>query len=400
MGPDEEVERDDKVTTQTDDRGPESVRDNKPVSVRDSLREAIRENDDDDASDIKDDKKITAKSEKKKPVKLATEIDDNDEEDAGDDDTSKPQKEKVVKEEIKTEPVVAEEKKTPAPANLPKEVTENWDKLPSNVQTYLTKQQKELTDAKSNMGRMQAHTRDLDAVLTQYEPAIRQLGVTPAQTVDRLFQWMNALAGPHKNVAIRQLAESFGISLEQSDQTQDNSQQQQQQVVSDPRIDALIASQQKQEQQLQQQRERSAASTVNNWAGLQSDGTYKNKPHYGKVRNLMANLLAGGTIPMLVDPISGEEKLDLDAAYDAAVYANTETRALLEQEKQEEAKKEAEAKKQQNVQKLKAAKNAGSSIKPGAPAGNPNANPLPKKGQNGTVSVRDSIRHAIRENVN
>lgn len=391
------------------DRGSETAENDKPQSVRDSIRSALKEHAEDDA----DDKEIKNVPEKKKPVK-ASEKDDNDEEDAGDDDTSteKDKKEPVVKEpKDTTEKVETVEKKekTPAPASLPKEVTADWDKLPSSAQTYLTRVQKDLTDTKSMLGRIQAQSRDMDQVIAQYKPSIDQLGVTPAQTVDRLFQWMNGLSGPHKVSVARQLLQNFGIDLNQQQQqdTQDNQQQQQQQAYIPPEVSENLSALTNEvtalKQQQQQQRERAAAETVNSWAGLQPDGTYKNKPHYEKVRQSMFSLMASGAVPMIKDGY-GNDRLDLDGAYEAACYANAEVRASLEQEKQEQLKeqqkKDAEAKKQREKEKVEAAKKASGSIKPGAPANTPNSNPAPRKNANGTVSVRDSIKHAFREVAN
>ncbi len=407
MGPDDIEELDEKPLDGNE--ASETVRDDKPVSVRDSIRSALKEHAEDDADD-KDDKEIKATPEKKKPVKASK--DDNDEEDAGDDDTSKKDKKEPVVKEPKdtTEKVETVEKKEKAPASLPKEVTAEWDKLPSNVQTYLTKAQKDLTDTKSMLGRIQSQSREMDQVIAQYEPSIRQLGVTPAQTVDRLFQWMNGLSGPHKVSVARQLLQNFGIDLNQQQQqqdVQDNQQQQQQQqqyAPLDPQyaetLNSLHSEVNALKTQQQQARERNAAETVNSWAGLQADGTYKNKPHYDKVRQSMFSLMASGAVPMIKDSY-GNDRLDLDGAYEAACYANAEVRAALEQEKQEQLKeqqtKDAEAKKQREKDKVLAARKASGSIRPGAPAALPNSNPAPKKGANGTVSVRDSIKHAIRE---
>lgn len=403
MGPDEEVERDDKApNTDTSDRGSDTARDDKPVSVRDSLRTAIREVESEDTDTDKDEKEIATKPAKEKKPKQAKVEDDNDEPDAGDDDTNL----KEVKEPKKevTAEVKAEPSKEKAPASVPKEVTDNWDKIPSSVQAYISKSVKDLTDTKSALGRREAQYRDMDTVLAQYEPSIRQLGVTPAQTVDRLFQWMNALAGPQKNMAIRQLANDFGISLEQSDQNTDTQQVNSQLPPElEQNIHALTNKVSFLEQQQEENRKKIAANTVNGWAGIQADGTFKNKPHFLKVRQAMYSLMASGAVPLIKDE-NGEDRLDLDGAYEAACYSNAEVRALLEQEKTAELKakqeKDLEVKKQKDAEKIAAARKASGSIRPGAPARTVSGVPIKTNSKGQPTSVRDSIRAALRESAN
>jgi hypothetical protein len=379
-----------------------------PPSVRDSIHSAIKETEVEDNNEPGKREPLQQTKKEKEPKKEAKKVDvssdteddtekdikasdiklasDNDEEDAGDDDTN-------LETEIEKE-VKAETPKEKAPASLPKEVTANWDKLPSNVRTYITKSHKELTDAKSAFGRREAQYREMDTVLAQYEPSIRQLGVTPAQTVDRLFQWMNALVGPRKKEALRQLANDFGIQLDNPQQQQeiDDNQQQQPQYQRDPEVDQVLNTVLTEVQSLKQQqvlvREQNAKNAVDTWAGLQPDGSYKNKPHLPLVRQVMHGLVASGSVPLV------DGRIDLDGAYEAACYAHPEVRALLEQEKAEARKAKVLEKKKAEEAAAVAAKKKAISIRPGAPA-KPSDN-LAKK-SNGPISVRDSIRSAIQE---
>jgi hypothetical protein len=373
-----------KTTSEDDDVSGEREPPQQTKKEKSPKKEAKK---DDVSSDTKDDT-VDEKEIKASDIKLAS--DDNDEEDAGDDDTNlETDDEKEVK---------AQAPKEKAPASLPKEVTANWDKLPSDVRAYIAKSHKELTDTKSAFGRREAQYREMDTVLAQYKPSIDQLGVTPAQTVDRLFQWMNALAGPRKKEALRQLANDFGIQLDTPQQSQeivDDNQQQQTQYQRDPELDqtlqVVVNKLNGLEQQQIQVREQNAKNAVDTWAGLQPDGSYKNKPHLPLVRQVMHGLIASGSVPLI------DGRIDLDGAYEAACYAHPEVRASLEQEKLEARKAKLLEKKKADEAAAAAAKKKNISIRPGAPA---RASSETTQKLNGPISVRDSIKNAIRDAAN
>lgn len=397
------------------------------VSVRDSINAAIEEHSEIESK--QQDKDIEEKEDKKE--KKLKKDDDTEVVDTTSEDEDKIKKEKKIKDKNLIEEASEEqdkeiqEQKEPkvakAPAGLPKDIKDTWATLPPNVQQFVTRINKESADQKAAHGRDIARYKEMDAAIAPYLPSIQQLGVTPAQTVDRLFQWMNALAGPSKYQAIQQLAGDFGIDLQamympkqnqqqnQNQQQQDNTQQQEQQDQvsnTDPRlVEALQAMYDKiygLEENTMRQREQVAAQSVNNWAGLQQDGTYKNKPYFPQVRQMMFTLLSSGSIPT----INGN--LDLDAAYDQACYAIPEIRQLImdEQEETKQAKLEEARQKKAlaDKAKLSKAKSLNVSLKPASPTGNFNganigANIGANKQRNakGPTSVRDSILSAVRE---
>jgi len=131
----------------------------------------------------------------------------------------------------------------------------------------------------------------------------------------------------------------------------------------------------------QQQSEAKTNEILANWS--------KDKPHFESVRGLMAQLIQSGAVPLK------DGQVDLDGAYDMALYANPEIRAQVlaaqeaERVKQLKAKQEA-AKKAQELEVAKARK-AGVGLGGGAP-GEPGAAPGGKKGKG--KSVRESIMEA------
>ena len=385
----------------------------KPLSVRDSIKaawleqeekeeEEVEEKDDKDTSDddVSEDK-IEEKTEEADKEQKTRKKDEASDEDDGL-KASKEDKGEEVSEEVKDKQPA---QKAKAPSSLPREVADSWNIIPSNVQQYITRTQKELSDSKAELGRKVAQYRDMDQIISHYEPAIRQYGTTPAQTVGRLFQWMDALAGPHKVVAFQQLAESFGVDLsslsghqDQDIDPRDTNQEYNQQVVyqTDPQLVQTVQQMQQhlqqQSQREQQSREANAEMTINNWAGLSRDENgivfYKNKPHFEKVRALMVSLLNSGTIPLI------DGKLDLDTAYERACYASPEIRAEIERDSNLRKAREAKEKQKREKEAAEKARSKGISIKPTAPS---ITNGSQSKKPNGPISVRDSIRSAIAE---
>lgn len=372
-------------------------------SIRESIMAAVEEhaNDEPDTKDVKENKDVDTKDK-----------DENKDDKVAKDDSSKATDEsKVIDKTIQnvdsTEPKDKQVKEEKAPSILPKEVQQDWGKFSVEHRAYLTKTQKELADTKAELGRRTAASKDLDDAIAPYQGSIQNLGLTPGQTVSRLFQWMDALSGPNKYDAIFKLAENFGIDLDsvysgysntqnQQDQNQNQNQNQQQYQEIDPRlaeamygmyneINEMKAGQQRQKQQ-------SAAATINNWAGLQPDGTFSKKPYFDKVRQSMLGLLTSGAIPL----VNGN--LDLDTAYDQACYSNPEIRQelLAQQESEKQAQAAEAAKKKAEEDKAKAAKAAklNVSLRPTSPTGEIAVRKPNSKGDN---SIRNSIYEAIRE---
>lgn len=397
-------------------------------SVRDAIRAAVEEHtqEDNNKEEIqsKDNKKEVEYEErdelqdsKTEDNVVETKLKDKDKVQRETDGKREDKTEKI--QEVKTEEV----KEDKAPSILPKELQGAWKDLSPDVRNYVTKTQKELADIKAETGRKAQHYKELDAAIAPYSQAIQSWGATPAQTVDRLFKWMDCLTGPHKYHYIQELAHNFGIDLDglyaqkyagnqsqqqqpQNNQEQNQSNQQtQQQDYIDPRIAEAFQSMYDEVYQLKnsqaQQKQNLAANYVESWAGLQPDGSYKNKPYFPQVRQLMYSLLANGAVPLV------NEQLDLDTAYENACYSNPEVRQLLlaqqAEEKQQKAievraKKDAEEK-----AKVARAKSANFSLKTTSPSGNAfNVDTNGrlrdiKTGKFVNSSVRDSIYAAMRE---
>lgn len=388
MGPDKEVElADQQAVEHSQEQAQPSERVEREalqkLSVRDSIKSAFKEQNEKEGEDKLEPRE--AKAPKESIVKALVK-----------EETQESKVSPESKAETPEAPVVAPIEK--APTGWSKEAVSQWDKLPSEIRQAITKSQKELTDRLSNQGREVAQAKEMQGVLEPYMPAIRQFNATPAQTVKRALEWMDALSGPQKETALLQLAQSFNIRVPQNNQQQQSNPQDtsqyyqpdQQQSVVDPRIDAKLSEIDQRFADLvqrQEQDKQNAANTfVNSWA--------RGKPHFEQVRIAMYGLISTGTIPLTTDG-----QLDLDSAYAAACRAHPEISALIVAEAEEQRKIEAKAKvdkkAEEDAKKLAAAKKAAGSLKSGAPT--TPASSTNQRKPSGSTSVRDSIRGALQE---
>lgn len=403
-----------------------TTQDAKPApSVRDAIDAAVKETQEkeDHLEDKKDkelvakDKKIDEDEVKEKEIKEEiivkttkeekedkTETTEEDKEDEKVIDALKEPKEKKEEKEVKEKEIIS------APVGIPKEVRKEFSKLPSVAQNYIVKAQKELSDLKAEAGRNVTRYRDMDTVLTPYAAQMQQSGVTPAQVVHRLLKYIDELNAPNtKYDSIQQLAKSFDIDLTKfgrkvQEQTQTDELQLEDIIPPEivQKLDTIVGEINSLKQSQQSERgtaaEIEATNAVNIWAGAQIDATtgnvsFKNKPYFPYVRQMMSQFLNTGMVP----PKNG--KVDLDAAYEMAIYANSEVREIIleEKEKVEEAEAEkAQKTRMEALRKLKKTKEAGSSLKPGAPGYTQSISTGSRK-DNKPISVRDSINSAIRE---
>lgn len=315
-----------------------------------------------------------------------------------------------------------EEKEQPSskpPASWSKSSRAEWDSLSPSIQAEVLRREadtargvEELKKKHNDEATMwKSRHADLDDAMRPYEEAIQQSGRTKGQIVKNLLDWNAALVGPNRVDAFRALAMTFGVDTAQlSGVTSAQSPQDAaaidsqvavpQQVVDrswEPAIRNVAQRLEHYEQQNAAQRQATAEQVVNNWA--------KDKGHFEKVRGLMAQLIDNdakmGGVRFLRNG-----QIDMDAAYEAAIWADPETRAdlLAEQRVQHEAAAKAAADKARAdadarilAEKQRAdaekARRAAVSLRPGAPlsgvnGGAPNAIPSRE-------SVRDSIKRAL-----
>ena len=304
-----------------------------------------------------------------------------------------------------------------APEGWTKEAKAEWENLPPQVQAAVAKREVDMANGVNEIKKKYA---DIDGALQPRLDVIRRHGHTPAEAVNQLFAWFEAISA-NPQVAFPALAQSFKFDIrtipglaqamqqyQQSAQQQPAQGQQQQPAQGQPGqppVDMPPAVQQyinslKQElqefkqgvgqnfQQLTnsfaQQSQAKTEEILMNWA--------KDKPYFEDVRRHMAHLISSGAVPPMANG-----NADLDKAYDMAIFAipDVRTKILADQQKAADNARTAKAAAEraaQQEQANKARRASGGSLTPGAP-GNLIAPGKPKKGK----SVRESIMEAREE---
>lgn len=370
------------------------------TSVRGSIRTAIEQvsEGENDAADPPRRERVERKSTSKGDKESADNVDDS----AQRKQQTKPKSdEEILSEEVETSEgkVTKPSSGLKPPVGWTKEAKIDWDSLAPDVQKSVLKREEEYSSGIKQYADKAKSYDEFEQAIAPYKQQIAGYGVTPIQTVGRLFQWMDALANPNpqnKAHAFLTLAKSFNFDVEQLfpkreiTSGEENPQPQFDPSVIDRAMQERLAPIQSELQQFktqqQQQQEQAAAAVLNRWAA--------DKPHFEQVRRSMFNLIQSGEVP----PKNGE--LDLDAAYNKAILLNDEVRASIEQEQKEAAEKlaaeNAAKAAKEKAAKLANARKVGIGIKPVAPAKLQGSIPLKNNGK-GPTSVRDSLMQTLRE---
>lgn len=276
---------------------------------------------------------------------------------------------------------------TGAPQSWKAEEKAIWDSLPEIAKSAVTRRE---ADTAKGVQELRSRYQDIEAAIAPYSNLIKQNNATPAQAIAHLFRWNTELAGPNKVIAARSLLQSFGIDpATLATAPVQGAQQGATQTIPDnlrPIIEGLESRLRGFETNAATQAQLTAQQTWKNWS--------QNKPHAESVRGLMANLvnsdlsLLQAGQPQVSNTINPETmSIDMDAAYQAAIYAHPEVRQLVLQEEQK--KRDAEARAAADK-----ARRAGGSLRSGAPAG-PLANGHDRSAR--VESPRESIQRALSE---
>lgn len=313
-----------------------------------------------------------------------------------------------------------------APASWTKNAKEAWSNLPDIIKQEVTKRE---TDMQKGVESLKTQYKEIDEAIAPYTPVIKQFQKTPAQAVSQLFAWFDALAKnpdqafpallqSYRYEPARLLA-SYGIDpnalyqfIQFQQQYQQQGSQQQQQTNGQappqddipPAVKQYIGGLQQELSELKNQvgyhfnglaqtfAEQNAAKTqemLDRWAS--------DKPYFDEVRVMMGHLLTP-------DPQTGQAavplkdgKVDLDTAYEMAIYALPDVRNRVWQEQQASAeaarKAKAEADFRAQQERANKARRASGSLTTSAPGAQVSRRDAPQKG----ISVRDSLKAAISE---
>ena len=222
--------------------------------------------------------------------------------------------------------VQGEDSKEPpleAPKNWSEDVRSKFKDLPRDAQEYMLKRDKEMTADYTRKTQEVAEQRksfeSLDKVIAPMRQQIAASGVGEAEYISRLLNADMALRNNPK-MAIKQLAQGYGIDLSSIEETVDWND-------SDPQIaqlkqqnQAILAElNQFKQQNLQSARQQTEAQ-INGFANTKDDKGNLKYPYFDKLRVKMGNLIDAGEAKGLEDAYAKAVRLD-DELYKESLEA-------------------------------------------------------------------------------
>jgi hypothetical protein len=293
-----------------------------------------------------------------------------------------------------------------APESLPKELKTEWDKTPPAIQAAFVKREQDMAQG---VQALRQRYELIDQAIAPHNDALRQMNATPGEAVNRMFLWFKALANS-PNEAFPALAKSMGRNWDEITgkvATQPGQQQVPAQQgapeIPEP-VKNYVSGLERQiqqlsgfvqqlggklaplEQNINTQNEARTRENLNIWS--------KDKKFFDEVRQDMARLIETGIVPLK------DGQVDLDTAYERAIYFNPEVRAkvLAEQQQANQQVQQANDATATAARQTKVnnARRASVSLpvvgSPGANAGQPTA-----RKKTGPTSVRESLKQAMAE---
>lgn len=248
-----------------------------------------------------------------------------------------------------------------------------WNDLPPEVREEIVKRDREVHQQFTRFDEERNFGKAIKTVVQPYEGLIRSLGAEPAQAIDYLLKGDAALrtgSPEQKRAMFMKLAQDYGVQIEGiADAPQP-------QVQGDPRVENL---QQQMDRLLREQNDASNRARESEQAEIASSiETFAADPahaYFEQVKPEMAVLLQNG--------LAG----DMQEAYDKAVWANPDTRALhLAAERATEDRKRTTAVRDQTDK----ARRASPSV-----TGAPGSAVLPLANGSASNSVEDDVRAAL-----
>ena len=258
-----------------------------------------------------------------------------------------------------------------------------WAQVPEAVRADIYRRESEHHAGYRGIKESADFGQSMKAVIDPYMALITNEGGTPDRAVASLLQTAATLrmgTPQQKQAAVMAIVRQYGVELPQAQppQLDANGQPitpQQPPQFLDPRVDQILGSLQAQERERQEQANRQSNDATERFLATKSED---GQPAYPFVDNVLQDMISRTSEIRRNSPALSHEDV-LKQAYEAAVWANPETRAVLIAQQQAKAQQSAE-----NLRKVEQAKRA-------------NANNLPKRGSLPATAPLGTMDDTIRE---
>jgi hypothetical protein len=242
-----------------------------------------------------------------------------------------------------------------APSTWKPTARAEYEKLPAAIKAEIHRREADFQNGQAQLLPDATMGKNMRAVIEPYRMLIEAEGGTPERAVADLFRTAAIFrtgSVQQKYQAVAEIAQQFGIDLRYLVQAATEQQgapnpqgQPQQNQFRDPRVDQLLAQQNLERQQAAQREKSQMESTVTRWMS-EVDASGNPKREY--LSDVIGDMSA--LVPQIqqADPTLTHAQA-LDAAYDRAIWAHPEIRALLTQKQQTELETQRRADNQKRI---------------------------------------------------
>jgi hypothetical protein len=240
-----------------------------------------------------------------------------------------------------------------APSTWKPAAREGFEKLPEAARAEIHRREDDYRKGTEQLMPDATFGKSMRQVVDPYRMLIEAEGGSPERAVSDLLRTAAVLrmGGPQEKLnAMVAIVRQFNVDLSPLLQPGQTPQPQQQQF-RDPRVDQLLASQAREQQQRAARETQQLETTVTRWLDEADAQGNPKRPYLGDVMSEMSMM-----IPQLraADP-SLTEVQALEAAYERAIWANPEIRAVLQTKERTELESRSQAANQSRVIEAKRA---------------------------------------------
>lgn len=221
------------------------------------------------------------------------------------------------------------------PTSWPQEAKAAFPTLPPAVQMAIAKREEEMDKGSKAHQDERNRFREIEQVIAPHRPSFQQAGIrSDAEAFKQLLDWRHALAGPNREHWFRELGRTIGINLSPQVQPQGQTEGQDQNQLPPAYARQLFDHIGSVDQRLNSVMSRIEAE--NNARVAQEIADFsRDKPHFERVKTSMGMLMKAAS--------DANQPIDLNEAYDRAVWADRDLRAEMQAEAEQKRQQEAAA---------------------------------------------------------
>lgn len=243
-----------------------------------------------------------------------------------------------------------------APSSWKPAAKAKWEALDPDVRAEIARREGDFLKGQSELLPDAQFGRNMRGVVEPYRMLIESEGATPELAVRDLLRTAAILrvgTPQQKTAAMQQVIRQYGVPMPGPEDQQLQGGQEGQQQFRDPRVDAMLAQQERERAQASERQQSTVLNDIDTFRNAVDAGGKKVYAYFANVENDMVPVTA---LVRQEHPDWPNQQV-LKEAYERAVWANPETRQLVQQKNLSELEA---TRREENLRKASEAKKAGS----------------------------------------